>query len=108
MQRDFFSVFDDCARTKARTSDPSTSSEAAQDLVASGKLNDQCRAVLAALKESPMSTSAELGSRLPCGDKSRYVAARRLPDLEKLGMVRRGPARKCFVNGTNAVVWWVV
>lgn len=35
----------------------------------------------------------------------RYAAARRLPELERDGLVRRGPARRSRVGGRPGVVW---
>jgi hypothetical protein len=107
-QTDLFSVFDDCERTRARSSDPDTSVEAAHELVSSGRLNSQCRAVLDALRRLDGSTSAELGQTIDLGENSRHVAGRRLPDLERRGLVRRGDPRKCRATGRRALTWWVV
>lgn len=107
-QRDLFSVFDDCERTRARESDPDTSVEAAHEIVSRGTLNSQCQAVLAALRARDGSTSAEVGKLIDCGQNSRHVAGRRLPDLESHGLVRRGAARKCDATGRRAITWWVV
>ncbi len=104
-QRDLFSVFDDCERTRARNSDPSTSFEAAHRIASSGELSRQQAAVYELLQKHDGSTSAELGRLI--GD--RYLPARRLPELaDKKQVVRRGNARVCAVKGTPAVTWWVV
>ena len=107
-QRDLFSVFDDCERTRARESDPDTSVEAAHEVVASGTLSKQCQAVLNGLRRHDGSTSAEIGQVLGGGDRFRTMAGRRMSDLAREGFVRRGPRRACRVNGTNATTWWVI
>lgn len=73
-QETLFSVFDDCERIRARSSDPHTSHEAAQEMLASGKLNAQCQEVLLALRDRDGSTSAEI--RL--GQRRGLVNARRV------------------------------
>lgn len=105
-QETLFSVFDDCERIRARSSDPHTSHEAAQEMLASGKLNAQCQEVLLALRDRDGSTSAEIGQQLS-QSHGRYVAGRRLPDLERKGLVRRGDARRCRATGRQAITWWV-
>lgn len=85
-----------------RRADPRSSKKAAQRIVASGEHQTQKSRVLAALAEHPGSTSAELAEHMRT---DRYVVARRLPDLERDGVVERGPLRECKANRTEAVTW---
>ncbi len=101
-----FTVWDDCERIPARTSDPGTSHEAAHDAAATGLITSQQEAVLQVVKASPGLTSGEIGSRVDLGDGSRYAAARRLPELERKKLIRRGSARACSVSGRKGVTWW--
>lgn len=97
-------------RQPARSGDLDTSHEAARKIQTSGKLGEQCAQTLIALvryefraHESP--TSHELAG----GDEAlRYRYARRLPDLERLGLVDRiDSKRACRVTGANAYPWRV-
>lgn len=86
----------------ARKHDPETSKSAAEAVTASGKRDAQAQAVLLILRDHPGSTSAEIGNLV----FDRYVAARRLPELERLGMVRKGEPRACSTTGKSATTWW--
>lgn len=90
--------------TLARSTDPESSQDAAEATTRSGRAAGQRRAVLAALCVEDGATSAELAERM---NVSRYMPARRLPELERLGYVRRGEARICAAHGTKALTWWV-
>lgn len=90
----------------ARNSDPVSSHEAADEIVASGKQTQQKQSVLNALKshmeEHGPATSAELARLF---NMDRYMVARRLPDLEKdRAVVRRG-MKRCSVSGKQATAW---
>jgi len=85
--------------------DPQTSHEAAEALKLSDRLGAQPRAVLAALRECDGSTHAELGRVMGC---DWLVAARRLPELERAGLVRKGEPRICTIKGSRCVTWWIV
>ena len=85
--------------------DPETSREAAEHLKQSGRLGAQQEAVLATLRECDGSTHAELGRVMGC---DWLVAARRLPELERAGLVRKGKARICRVKGSRCTTWWTV
>jgi hypothetical protein len=39
--------------------------------------------------------------------ESRYMPARRLPELESEGHVFRGQPRICKAHGGAAVTWWI-
>lgn len=86
----------------SRATDPSSSAEAAERHVASGRNATQKIAVLEALRAHPGATSAELARSMKV---DRYITARRLPDLERDGRVTRIGERTCRVDGTPAVIW---
>lgn len=93
----------------ARQRDPQTSHEAAEQVTSSGTRDRQAGEVLTAVHAHPGMTSRELARE---AGLDRYVTARRLPELERLGRVRRGPARVCAVSEAEAsicrraVTWW--
>lgn len=86
----------------ARRSDPATSHAAAKEITESGARGRQHQEVLELVKAHPKLTSRELAvfSQL-----DRYILARRLPELEAAGLVRKGEARECGVSGFKAVTW---
>jgi predicted HTH transcriptional regulator len=86
----------------ARSTDPSTSHAAAKAVTESGQRDSQKAKVLRALQNNPRMTSQELAG---VGGFDRYMVARRLPDLERDGMVRKAGERACNVSGTPAVIW---
>jgi DNA-binding MarR family transcriptional regulator len=86
----------------SRRTDPQTSRIAAERLRASGELNRQERAVLAAVTRWPGSTAVELAK---FAELDRYAVSRRLPELQRKGQVRRGPPRDCTVNGRAQCAW---
>ncbi len=89
--------------TPARATDPSTSHEAADYMTTSGKRAAQQALTAKAVEQYPGLTSMELGRRARMG---RYMLARRLPECEEAGMVRRGQARRCSASGRTAVTWY--
>lgn len=89
----------------ARSTDPTTSWVAAEQIVSSGKAALQQSTALEAVKANPGHTSAELARYCSL---DRYQLARRLPELEEAGRVVRGPARKCLATGNSATTWWPV
>ena len=86
----------------SRSTDPRTSRTAARVMNRSGRAAAQAATVLDLLGRMPGSTSAEIAA---AGKLDRYVPSRRCPDLEKKGLVKRGPDRICKVNGTRACTW---
>lgn len=86
----------------ARNTDPHTSHLAAAEMIASGAQGRQQLAVLAAVRVNGYCTSAEL-ARVHGLD--RYAVARRLPELERMGLVQRAPARICKESGRPAMTW---
>jgi hypothetical protein len=85
----------------ARRSDPESSHLAAREVTDSGRMEGQCLGVLALLKKHPLSTSLELGQH----GYDRFVCARRLPQLERAGLVARRSPRICTVGNRKAVTW---
>lgn len=83
--------------------DPGTSDEAARKITRSGKRDAQSKEVLDAVRARPGLTSAEYAGGV---QSQRFMFARRLPDLEKLGLVRKGPPRPCRQTGSRCVTWW--
>lgn len=84
----------------SRATDPDTSHDAEAKINASGKRDTQSSRVLLAACIRPGRTSAELGREV-----GRYIAARRLPELERYGYVVRGEQRKCRESGNMATTW---
>ncbi len=89
----------------ARSTDPSTSHEAANYIVATGVQGDQQAAAASAVRRFPGLTSLELANETGI---CRYVLARRLPELAEIGSVWRGPKRECKVSERSACTWWPV
>ncbi len=94
----------------SRASDPATSHQAEQHLRESGKLAQQQKDVLWYVKQYPGNTAREyqaenegMRSSPPEG-----VFRRRLVELERAGLVRRGEPRKCRCGGRQAATWWPV
>ena len=84
--------------------DPETSREAAEHLRRSGRLGAQQRAVLEALRQCDGATHAELGALMGV---HWLTPARRLPELGRAGLVRKGKARTCSVKGSKCCTWWL-
>lgn len=91
---------------RARSTDASSSHEAAADLESSGRARLQAERVLAALKRYPNSTSAELAQ---FAGLNRQECGRRLPELHEVGLVARydvsAITAPCAVSGKRAVRW---
>ena len=86
----------------ARTTDPKQSHLAAAEVTASGRREGQLLAVLALVKKFPRSTSLELSRH---SSLDRYMVARRLPELEKAGLVAKRAVRECHVGHRPATTW---
>ena len=87
----------------ARNTDPSTSHAAAEHVTVSGKRAAQQAITAKAVEQYPGLTSLELSRRARV---DRYMLARRLPEVEETGQVRRGQERRCSVSGRLALTWW--
>lgn len=91
------------ANHPARNTDPSSSHDAADFIEASGRRAAQQALAAKAVEQYPGLTSLELSRR---ARMDRYMLARRLPECEKLGTVRRGQIRTCTASGRSACVWF--
>lgn len=89
----------------ARSTDPSTSHEAAIRMVASGKQRAQQARTEEAVKRYPGQSSLHLAALTGL---DRHMIARRLPELEKEGRVWRGPKAPCPSGTGSACTWWPV
>jgi hypothetical protein len=93
------------AIARSRHSDPVTSHEAAQRVERSGSGTTNREKIMAAIRDIPGRTSAELAADL---GMDRVEAARRCGDLKKSQLARHGEPRECRVNDTRAVTWFPV
>ena len=91
------------ATPAARATDPESSHLAAEEITASGKRQEQIGLAITAVRDHPGNTSMEL-SELTGLD--RYMLARRLPDAETAGAIRRGEQRVCQVSNRRALTWY--
>lgn len=88
---------------RARNTDPHESHIAAEHMNRLGITAHQSRQVLAAVRQWPGSTSAELAQRMGA---ERVMPARRLSELAEDGHVVKGRSRTCSVNGSTAATWY--
>ena len=88
-----------------RRTDPATSREAAAHMVETGKLGEAQQRVLALVRRSPGLTALMLAE--VAGEWDPRVINRRLPELERLGLIRRGEPKRQG-TGRRAVTWWAV
>ena len=87
----------------ARNSDPITSHLAADAITASGMRFSQQKQVADAVHRHPGHTSQELAELTGL---DRYMLARRLPECETGGTVRRGEPKHCTVTNRLTLTWW--
>jgi hypothetical protein len=94
----------------AAAADPETSKQAARDLIASGQRDRDVIRVANLVAMHRGATSRELGDTADAFrmGMDRYAVARRLSEAEALGMVRRGPSRRCRISGKAALTWFDV
>lgn len=86
-----------------RRDDPATSREAAEHMARSGRIKAAQADTLNHVRRHPGLTATELAHRVGLFDPR--VLNRRLPELERLGLVVRGEARPCRVTGRRAATW---
>lgn len=87
---------------RARTTDPVTSKLAGEEIVRSGRIGEQHRFVLAAVRSQPGKTALEL-DRLNGTDR---VFGRRLSELARFGLVVNGAPKRCDISGKLSLTWW--
>jgi hypothetical protein len=93
------------ARIGARRTDPATSFAAAVELVSSGELGRQQGESLVLVRSWPGLTTWEMaGGDAVC----RYMLNRRLPELVRKGLVKRGEPRPCRYSRRPSLTWWPV
>jgi hypothetical protein len=93
------------AAPKARRTDPITSHLAAAEAERNGTIGHQQEIVAELVRKHPGNTSAELAWSEDAKGLDRYAIARRLPELERLGLVRKGEPRICSESGRLAMTW---
>lgn len=86
----------------ARNSDPESSKEAAREMTESGAIASQRMQVYVALKRHNNSTARELSA---ASGITVHVIGRRLTELDRLGLVVRGPIRVCKIGNRSATEW---
>lgn len=86
----------------ARNTDPITSHLAAEHITKTGARAYQQAQVAAAVRSFPGRTSFELAM---ASQIDRYTVARRLPECETAGLVKREGVRKCGISGRLALTW---
>lgn len=86
----------------ARRTDPVSSHLAGYEIEATGKAVAQRRLAYQAVKEYPGQTSMELAYLT---GHSRYMLARRLPELDGLIQGEDRYKRKCRMTGRLSVIW---
>lgn len=91
-------------RKLARLNHPESSLLAAESIAA--KLPDLRKRALALVIRFPGRTSRGLADI--AGDRDIRTIGRRLGELEKANLIRRGPLKKCDVTGRLCSTWFAV
>lgn len=89
------------ARRLARRCDPKTSRESAR--YAAQHLGDWQQRALEAVRGCSGGTASEIAASI--GEATNHQLSRRLPELERAGLVVRGEARECSVTHRSAAIW---
>jgi hypothetical protein len=117
MSANLFDELDDSPRLKGlgyavpnvHAGDPSSSSEAAASIEASGSRARHAAIVLRLVREMPGRTACELWEAASKEDKADLKELQRVrqrcTDLSAVGLIRRGESRVCAVRGTTQCVW---
>lgn len=87
----------------ARRRDPETSKLAARRVTQSGERASQQQRILNLVNQRPGHTSAEIAHFL---GMDRHIPARRLSELERQGLLRRGGKRDCQQTLNPSLTWW--
>lgn len=97
-----------------RANDPKTSAIAAEKQIRTGKRNLRQKLVLFYLNRRPGSTHGELAAALYASNSHLGIICcaetphKRLPEMEKAGLVYWMGERKCKETGNIARVWYPV
>ena len=94
-------TLDEMAKHLARRGDPETSKLGAKD--AASRLGKLQAFTLSAVTRHPGLTSSELTKKLALSDPRQIN--RRLPELEREGLIIRADARPCSVTKRKAHTW---
>lgn len=89
---------------RARVRDPLTSLRAARDANESGRAKGQAAWFLGEVVREPGRTASELAEGSG-GQYDRYQANRRLADLERAGLVKKGDSRRSEATGRPEMTW---
>ena len=89
-------------KASARIADPLTSHIAAESVEASGRAGTQRDRILAYVKAHPNQTAGEIAQGM---NTDQYTPSRRLPELERAGLVRVSGRRACRVKGSLMQTW---
>lgn len=88
----------------SRQGDPDTSRRAEREITQDGTRSKACQAALTLVKMFPGMTSNELENQIGVSDGR---VRKRLRELERRGLIRRGEARVSEVTGKVNVTWWL-
>lgn len=89
----------------SRQTDPATSHEAERDITASGARAQMAATALRLVRDNPGLTSNELEALVGVSDGR---VRKRLVELEREGLVRRGPVKVSSVSGKKNQTWYAV
>jgi len=90
------------AKALSRRTDPATSKAAAVAVLP--RIGDLQAKVLEVVRANPGRTRNELAAVMGWHPSE---VSKRLPELERVGLVRRGAERDCNVTGRSCAVWEV-
>ncbi len=92
--------------------DPETSREAIAQHTATGSRARCAAIVLALVRTNPGKTACELWLLASESDQAalreKQRVRQRLVDLERAGLVRKGPPRRCDEAGTTQRTWYAI
>ena len=96
--------FAERVRKNSRRDDPKTSKIAGENIEASGQAEGQRQKCFWAVRNWPGMTAAEIAIKT---NLERHVPSRRLPELRQAGLVINGAVRKCGIQKTFSMTWYV-
>lgn len=88
----------------SRPTDPETSARAEREITESDERARACAVALALVKKHPGLTANELEAQIGVSDGR---VRKRLRDLERAGLVRKGLVRISTVTGKANHTWWL-